>query len=174
MPAPLPALYLVMAQFSTWRDLPLISPTPIDAVPAPSIDRPRRTTATSAALTTMALPAVTTTPPLVPVQSMVIDLVMVTAPKLPASTHLIVPPGSVAVCAAANVAHGAARVQAAPAPLLATQVSGMAWAGGACRQSASKAPSMLGNAIVLMGTPSLRVRPMSRPRAGQLEPPSEG
>ena len=49
--------------------------------------------------------------PSVPVQSRVIDLVMVTAPKPPGSSQLISPPASVFEIAPANVLHGAVRLQ---------------------------------------------------------------
>ncbi len=48
--------------------------------------------------------------PIVPVQSMVIDLVMVTAPKPPGSRQLISPPAAVLEIAPAKVLHGAVRL----------------------------------------------------------------
>src|SRR4051794_26990744 len=76
-----------------------------------------------------------------PAQSMVIDCEMVRPPKAPESTQLISPLGSVASCAAWKVAHGAARVQAAPPPLPDTQVRGMASAGVAASSGTAQADS---------------------------------
>src|SRR5436305_10609358 len=49
--------------------------------------------------------------PRVPVQSMVIDLVTVTAPNPPGSMQLMIPPAAVLEIAPANVLHGAVRLQ---------------------------------------------------------------
>src|SRR5688500_16605751 len=87
------------------------------------MDRPRRTTLIPAALTiTPDVPAAKIDP-YVPVQSMVIDLVMVTAPNPPGSRQLISPPAAVLLIAPAKVLHGAVRLHGlASSPTPDTQV----------------------------------------------------
>src|SRR6266702_3944405 len=65
----------------------------------------------------------TSTEPKISWQSMVIDLVMVTAPKPPGSRQLISPPPAVLEIAPAKVLHGAVRLQGlASSPTPETQV----------------------------------------------------
>src|SRR5712691_1763427 len=69
-------------------------------------------------------------PAKVAVQSMVIDLVMVTAPKPPGSRQLMMPLGSVFEIAPANVLHGAVRLHGlTSSPTPETQVRVAACAG---------------------------------------------
>src|SRR3954451_4331510 len=77
----------------------------------PKISRPRRkTVSVDSAFTTMPLPPART-PPSVKWQSIVIDLVIVTAPKPPGSRQLISPPAAVFEMAPAKVLQGAVRLQ---------------------------------------------------------------
>src|SRR5262245_11100869 len=165
----MPLPNLVMRQSSMCKppsDLTNLTPS-CDPPGGWSIDKPRRVTPPNEALFTIIPLGPVAIPPLVPVQSIVIDLRIVTGPKLPASTHLMMPSGSVTSWAIWKEPHGAARVHEEPLPLLATQVSGMAWAGV---DSARKSPSMLGNAIVfIVGHPQLCVdalAPARRPYRG--------
>ena len=70
---------------------------------------------------------------------MVIDLVMVTAPKPPGSRQLISPLSAVLEMAPAKVLHGAVRLQGlASSPTPDTQVRvACAWAGAACSRTTS-------------------------------------
>src|ERR1700674_3307385 len=79
-------------------------------VVAPLIESPRRLTAIPAPLTVTPVVPVARMEPKVPVQSMVIDLVIVTGPNPPASRQSISPPDAVLEMAPANVLHGAVRV----------------------------------------------------------------
>src|ERR1043166_645456 len=107
MPPPNPRI----RQFSTRRAAPRLKVMPIPPDPAPSIDRPRRVATTPFVLTrTPVAPLGAKIPAVVPVQSIVIDLLMLRFPKSPASTQLISPPASVTPIANAKVRHGAARV----------------------------------------------------------------
>src|SRR3954447_22823803 len=118
----------VMLQFSTnsaatsWTSMP--GP---EGEFLPRMDRPRRRTMPPAVLIETPFVAVEIVPA-VPVQSMVMDLLMFTRPNSPASTQLISPPGSATSWASWKVAHGAARVQVAPAPVPDTNVRGTACA----------------------------------------------
>src|SRR5262245_47119172 len=103
---------------------------PIRPDVTPSMFSPRRTTVTPAALTLMPLDNVARTPAMVWAQSIVIDLVMVTAPKPPGSRQLMMPPAAVFEMALANVLHGAVRLhglKSSPTPD--TQVRVWACAG---------------------------------------------
>jgi hypothetical protein len=76
----------------------------------------------------MPLVSAARTEPNVAPQSIVIDYVIVTAPKPPGSMQLISPPDAVLEMAPAKVLHGAVRVQAlASSPTPDTQVR-VAWA----------------------------------------------
>ena len=100
----------------------------------PSMSRLRKVTVSlTPALMTMPLvpaasmPAICTPPP-----SIVIDLVMVTAPKPPGSMTLISPPAAVLEIAPANVLQGAVRLHGlASLPTPETQVR-VAWALAGC------------------------------------------
>src|SRR5215813_5034891 len=74
---------------------------------------------------TMPLVPDTRTPASKPTEVMLIDFVMVTAPKPPGSRTLISPPGAVLEMAPANVLQGAVRLQGlASSPTPDTQVRG--------------------------------------------------
>src|SRR6266540_6847695 len=76
----------------------------------------------------MPLVRAASTPAKVAVQSMVIDLVMVTAPNPPGSRQLMMPPVAVFEIAPAKVLHGAVRLHGlASSPTPETQVR-VAWA----------------------------------------------
>src|SRR6266481_685533 len=102
--------------------------TPINPVVTPSMERPRRMTVIPAALTLMPLVPAASRPAKVAVQSMVIDLVMVTVPKPPGSRQLMIPFVAVFEIAPAKVLHGAVRLHGlASSPTPETQVR-VAWA----------------------------------------------
>src|SRR5712691_1825896 len=102
--------------------------TPINPVVTPSMERPRRMTVIPAALTLTPLVPAASTPAWVLRQSMVIDLVMVTAPKPPGSRQLMIPFAAVFEIAPANVLHGAVRLHGlTSSPTPETQVR-VAWA----------------------------------------------
>src|SRR5262245_56391258 len=99
-----------------------------------------RTSAFAGVLTTMPLADPDASTPAVPVdgQLIVIDLVIVTAPKAPGSRQLIAPPAAVFVMALAKVLHGAERLHglASSPPAPETQVrEGCAAAGSTCRSA---------------------------------------
>jgi len=68
---------------------------PINPLPTPLTDRPRRFTVIPAPLMLMPLVSEARTEPSVAPQSIVIDFVIVTAPKPPGSTQSISPLGAV-------------------------------------------------------------------------------
>src|ERR1700687_2550166 len=82
---------------------------------------------------------------------MLIDLVMVTAPKPPGSSTLISPPAAVFEMAPANVLHGAVREHGlASSPTPDTQVRvACAWTGAACRQMATTTPMKFNSSAIL-------------------------
>ncbi len=83
---------------------------PIRPVVIPWISIFRRVTLMPAPLTLTPFVPAARTEPNVPAQSIVIDLVMVTAPKPPGSMQLISPLGAVFEIAPANVLQGAVRL----------------------------------------------------------------
>src|SRR5262249_5644218 len=90
-----------------------------------------------------------------PVQSMVTDLLMLkVALVLESNTsrQLMKPPPTLtASWAAWKLRQGNTRVQLLPSlPLPETKACRIAWAGEACRQTASTSPSVLGSAMVFM------------------------
>src|SRR2546423_793584 len=98
-------------------------------VPAPLMSMPRRTTfdVLRALMMTPCTPEERTLP-IVPVQSMVIDFVIVTAPNPPGSRQLMMPGLAVFEMAPANVLHGAVRLHGlASSPTPETHVR-VAWA----------------------------------------------
>src|ERR1700682_95628 len=105
---------------------------PFKPVQAPSIVKPLivTTSVVAATLMTMALTPAERIPASVPVPSIVIDLVMVTAPKPPGSRTLISPQAAVLEIAPANVLQGAVRLHGlASSPTPDTQVRvACAWA----------------------------------------------
>src|ERR1051325_4424213 len=118
-----------MTQPITFTALPEVKFIPFIPVPAPLIERARSVTTivlgeplfTSLTLTPLVpaerMPAIT------PVPSMVIDLVIVTAPKPPESTQSISPLAAVLEIAPAKVLQGAVRLQGlASSPTPDTQV----------------------------------------------------
>ena len=97
---------------------------PLPVVPlAPLIDRLRRVTVAAGPLTMMPLVLSARIEAWAPAPSMVIDLVMVTAPNPPESSALISPLTAVFEIAPAKVLHGAVRLQGlASSPTPETQV----------------------------------------------------
>src|SRR5207248_1676656 len=88
-------------------------------VPTPSMSRPRRVTTMPAALMLTALVPAANTPPMNGVQSIVIDLLMITAPNPPGSRQLMISPAAVLEIAPAKVLQGAVRLHglaSSPAP----------------------------------------------------------
>src|ERR1700732_1781771 len=92
--------------------------------------------------------AATTTPPL----TVLIALVMATAPQRPGSSTSISPPAAVWVSANAKVRHGAAYAQVPlSVPFPETNVRfGPACAGAAERPQARRAAAMVGNDMILV------------------------
>src|SRR5207237_2716980 len=147
-----------MKQLSTTSEAPDVKLMPLRPLPglpdafcatlwAPSMVRPRRITwielgkplALSLTLTPVVLEL--STPPSVFEQSMVIDLVAVTAPKPPGSRQLISPPAAVFEIAPAKVLQGAVRLhglRSSPTPDTQVRVA------CAC---AAVAPKMTGSII---------------------------
>src|SRR5687767_8042444 len=120
----------------------------------------RRRTTTPAVLIEKAAPPEGKAVATVPAQSIVIDLliVVVVGPKLPLSRQVITPPESVASWAAWNVAHGAARVHAAPPPAPDTKVCGMACAGLTDSNETVMAARLAeSSALAFMATPYFNV-----------------
>src|SRR5262249_25322615 len=107
--------------------------TPTLLVPRPSITRPRRiTTSVLLMLTFIAARSwvVATTLADVPVQSIVIDLIIVIGPEVIGSRHMMVAPATVFITAPANVLHGDTRVQGfASSPSPETKAGAWACAG---------------------------------------------
>src|SRR5262249_41744503 len=102
--------------------------TPINPVPTPSMSSPRRMTTIPLPLMLMALVPAAKTPAKVSEQSIVIDLVMVTAPNPPGSRQLMMPLAAVLEIAPAKVLHGTVRLHGlASSPTPDTQVR-VAWA----------------------------------------------
>src|SRR5688572_18225968 len=108
--------------------------SPADVGVPPLMARPRKVTrivpgvAVALSLMTMPLVSDARVEPSVPVQSAVIDLVIVRAPKPPGSRQLISPPAAVFEMAPAKVLQGAVRLQGlASSPTPETHVR-VAWA----------------------------------------------
>src|SRR5579864_4440868 len=129
MSIPLPVKPKI-SQFSMARDLPASQRIPLIPVPIPLMRRFLRiTTSDGPAWTTMPLvPLTRTEATCPPPPSMVMALVMVSAPNPAGSRASISPPGAVLEIAPANVLHGAVRLQGlASSPTPDTQVR-EAWA----------------------------------------------
>src|SRR5579859_502511 len=109
------------------------------------------TTSVGPAATTMPLVPDTSTPASKPTELMVIDLVMVTAPKPPGSSTLISPAGAVLEIAPAKVLHGAVRLHGlASSPVPETQVRvACACAGVIGRLNASTNPKSPNNNLLI-------------------------
>jgi len=105
-----PELNLVTFTLSILSEAPLMKLMPINPLPTPLIDRFRRFTVMPAPLTLMPFVPAARTEPKVPPQSIVIDFVIVTAPKPPGSRQSISPLGAVLEIAPAKVLHGAVRL----------------------------------------------------------------
>src|SRR6516164_3573004 len=111
------------------RALPVRYLTPLRPPPAPFMRRLRNvTTSVGRAATTMPLvPEARTLATCPPPPSIVMDLVMVSAPNPPGSRASISPPGAVFEIAPAKVLQGAVRLQGlASSPTPETQVLGAA------------------------------------------------
>src|ERR1700761_44412 len=116
---------------------------PLSPVPRPSISSPLRiTVSVGPALITMPFVPDTSTPASGLSDVMVIDLVMVTAPKPPGSRTLISPAGAVLEIAPAKVLHGAVRLHGlASSPTPETHVR-VAWALAWAAKVSSRAPAI--------------------------------
>src|SRR5262249_18645024 len=105
----------------------------------PWMSRLRRVTLMPALLMTIPLVPDTRTDPNVSLQSIVMDFVIVTAPKPPGSRQLISPAAAVFEIAPAKVLHGAVRLHgltSSPTPETQVRVA-CAWADVIGRQSAN-------------------------------------
>src|SRR6478752_6317181 len=121
-------------------------PLPV-VVFAPSIDRLRKLTAIPGPLMMMPLVFAERIDANVPPPSMVIDLVIVTAPKPPGSIALISPPVAVLEIAPAKVLHGAVRLHGlASSPTPDTRVrEAWACAGVACSSATNEVAASASN-----------------------------
>src|SRR5215204_1583817 len=109
--------------FSMRNTPPLMNLMPILPVPMPSTERLRRFTTIPAPLMVMPSNPGARTPPNTPPQSIVTDLVMLTAPNPPGARQLMMPLATVLVRAPAKLLHGAARLHGLPSsPAPDTQV----------------------------------------------------
>src|SRR5262249_13276223 len=112
-PCAVPALKPKILTLRSSSEAPATKLTPTRPVPAPLMDRLRRITlivfgvAVAESLTLMPLVPAARIEPNVPSQSMVIDLVIVTAPNPPGSRQSISPLAAVLEIAPATVLHGA-------------------------------------------------------------------
>src|SRR5215813_13596707 len=156
--------------------------------PMPSRSRPRRLTTAPAALTLIALVPAARTPANVAVQSMVSDLVIVTAPKPPGSRQLMMPLGAVFEMAPAKVLHGAVRLHgftSSPTPetqvrvACACAVEPQKSGASAARPIANtKADCFLNMVFLIVGllcgmlmrSPLVRARPNPAPRRNERPP----
>src|SRR4249919_3500727 len=119
------ALKPSMTTLMTFKVPPVLNLMPLMPVLAPSrVKLVMVTTSVAPALTLMPVVPEPRMPPLAtPPPSMVIDLVIVTAPKPPGSSALMMPPGAVLEMAPAKVLQGAVRLQGlASSPTPETQV----------------------------------------------------
>ena len=125
-------------------------------LPAPSIERLRIVTLPPV-LTIIPLVLALRTDPNVPPQSIVMALVMVTAPNPPGSMQLISPPVAVFEIAPAKVLHGAVRLHGlASSPTPETQVR-VAWAWAeVARSSAVLAATRIFHMNDFTGTSTFR------------------
>src|SRR3954451_9363778 len=97
--------------------------------------------------------------PSVPVQSMVIDFVIVTAPNPPGSRQLMMPGLAVFEIAPANVLHGAVRLQGlASSPTPETQVRVACAEAGETNDNADTAPAINAPKIMRFMRTSLCLR----------------
>src|SRR5579871_1645614 len=123
-----------------------------------SSERFRNVTTIPAPLITMPLVPATRTPARFPPPSIVIDLVIVTAPKPPGSSTSMKPAVAVLLIAPAKVLHGAVRLQGfASSPTPDTQVrDAWAWATEAIpRMSVTAIPILLTLVAVVADDPKL-------------------
>src|SRR5258705_4232393 len=109
---PLPEKFDSM-QFSTFSFLTASTRIPFgpNVVPVPLIEKLRIVTNELGALTMIPFVPLDSMEPITPPPSIVIDLVIVTAPNPPGSRILISPPVAVLLIAPANVLQGAVRLQ---------------------------------------------------------------
>src|ERR1700759_5665745 len=139
-----------MVQSSIQTLLAVVMLTPLRPLfTRPLMLRLRSTTLPPDAAILMPLVPDTSTEPKISWQSIVIDLVMVTAPKPPGSRQLISPPAAVLEMAPGNVLHGAVRLHGlASSPTPETQVR-VAWAlaGADASKGATSATSVANNAM---------------------------
>src|SRR5262245_45231370 len=105
-----PALKFMTFTLVRVNELPLMKLMPINPLPIPLIDRPLRFTVMPAPLTLMPFVPAARTEPRVAPQSIVIDFVIVSAPKPPGSRQSISPLGAVFEITPANVLQGAVRL----------------------------------------------------------------
>src|SRR5262249_290258 len=194
----LPAAWLIPVAPPAWKPKILLCSTctaaaamtliPIRPVPMPSMSRPRRLTTTPAPLTLIALVPAARMPPNVPVQSMVIDLVIVTAPNPPGSRQLMMPPATVFEMAPGKVLHGAVRLHGfTSSPTPETQVRVACACAGEPQKSGASAATAIANTKadcflnmvllivgllcgMLMRSPLVRARPNPAARRNERPP----
>jgi len=145
-----PPLKPEMITLSTSCERPLPKFIPIWSFIDLLIERLRRITSMPDAVTVIPFEPAARIPPVNP-QSMVIDLVMVTAPKPPGSLQLISPAGAVFEMAPAKVLHGAVRLHgltSSPTPETHVRVA-CARAGSAFAVSRHAAPSRAINEVLM-------------------------
>src|SRR5579864_6203245 len=119
--------------------------------PEPLKEIPRRITAMPAPLTMTPLVPETRMEPKVPLQSMVIDLVIVTAPNPPGSRQSISPAEAVFEIAPAKVLHGATRLHGlASSPTPDTQVRSACAKAEPGKTAVSPSSAIASNAIRLI------------------------
>src|SRR5262249_43461688 len=164
-----PALKFMMFTLVRVNELPFMKLMPISPLPTPLIDRFRRFTVILDPLMLMPFVPAARTEPKVPPQSIVIDFVIVTAPKPPGSRQSISPFGAVLEIAPAKVLHGAVRVHGlASSPTPETHVR-VAWAraGTACSARTNNVAAKVTDSEILCMTPSERSHRRRRRRSAQ-------
>ncbi len=133
---------------------------PDSPVPNPLRLNPRRTTLSLApALTMIALVPETSIDPWVPVQSMVMALVMVTAPKPPGSRQSISPLGAVLEIAPAKVLQGAVRLHgwaSSPVPKPRSGWPAQSAGSTAKAKATTTASRVNGSTVILIANPPLK------------------
>src|SRR4051812_18778985 len=163
MPRALPAKLPSIRQSSTSTVPAAITAPPVMRIPFTPVSTPlklmlrRRTVLRTSAALKLSNGMFTPLVPLLRIeantswQSMVIDLVMVTAPKPPGSRQLISPLSAVLEMAPAKVLHGAVRLHGlASSPTPDTQVrEAWACAGAACSRTTSDVAASASNIEVL-------------------------
>src|ERR1044072_3006905 len=126
---------------------------PVVPVPAPLMSSPSSTTSAAALLTIIPVVPAARMPPITPLHRIVMDLVMLTAPKPAESRQLISPEVAVFEIAPGKVLHGAVRLHgltSSPTPETQVRVA-CACAGATCTSAIRIPPKIVaGSAILFM------------------------